>query len=100
MNFGKDQGPERKFQIGNRQSEMTFGDEREMESGLTFNQLICEFEPRHPRQDIADFQLPIADCVQGPTSKVEDQNRRLRTEDQSPRPNRKLAIGNTLGAVA
>ena len=36
------------------------GDEREMESGLTFNQLICEFESRHPRQDIFDFQLPIA----------------------------------------
>ena len=31
-----------------------------MESGLTFNQLICEFESRHPRQDIFDFQLPIA----------------------------------------
>ena len=27
-----------------------FGDEREMESGLTFNQLICEFESRHPCQ--------------------------------------------------
>ena len=25
-----------------------FGDEREMESGLIFNQLICEFESRHP----------------------------------------------------
>ena len=24
------------------------GDEREMESGLIFNQLICEFESRHP----------------------------------------------------
>jgi hypothetical protein len=36
------------------------GDEREMESGLTFNQLICEFESRHPRQNILDFQLPIA----------------------------------------
>jgi hypothetical protein len=26
------------------------GDECEMESRLTFNQLICEFESRHPRQ--------------------------------------------------
>ena len=26
------------------------GDEREMESGLIFNQLICEFESRHPCQ--------------------------------------------------
>ena len=26
------------------------GDEREMESGLNFNQLICEFESRHPCQ--------------------------------------------------
>ena len=25
-------------------------DEREMESGLIFNQLICEFESRHPCQ--------------------------------------------------
>ena len=32
-----------------------FGDEREMESGLIFNQLICEFESRHPRQAIADL---------------------------------------------
>jgi hypothetical protein len=46
------------------------GDEREMESGLIFNQLICEFESRHPRQDIFDCQLPIADWfkVQRPTS--------------------------------
>ena len=29
-----------------------FGDEREMESGLTFNQLICEFESRHPYQTL------------------------------------------------
>lgn len=29
---------------------MLLGDEREMESGLIFNQLICEFEPRHPCQ--------------------------------------------------
>jgi hypothetical protein len=41
-----------------------FGDEREMESGLTFNQLICEFESRHPRHVISD--LPIADCQFGP----------------------------------
>ena len=26
----------------------SLGDEREMESGLIFNQLICEFESRHP----------------------------------------------------
>ena len=26
-----------------------------MESGLTFNQLICEFESRHPRQQISDL---------------------------------------------
>ena len=31
-----------------------------MESGLTFNQLICEFESRHPRQNICDCQLSIA----------------------------------------
>jgi hypothetical protein len=43
--------------IGNWQSAIgnDFGDEREMESGLIFNQLICEFESRHPRQDIFDF---------------------------------------------
>ena len=28
------------------------GDEREMESGLSFNQLICEFESRHPCQTL------------------------------------------------
>ena len=28
----------------------TNGDEREVESGLIFNQLICEFESRHPCQ--------------------------------------------------
>lgn len=37
------------------------GDEREMESGLIFNQSICEFESRHPCQFISDCQLPIAD---------------------------------------
>jgi hypothetical protein len=31
-----------------------------MESGLIFNQLNCEFESRHPRQDIFDFRLPIS----------------------------------------
>ena len=31
-------------------STRTSGDEREMESGLIFNQLICEFESRHPCQ--------------------------------------------------
>jgi hypothetical protein len=31
-----------------------------MESGLIFNQLICEFESRHPCQDI--FDSPIANC--------------------------------------
>src|SRR5882724_11948424 len=35
------------------------GDEREMESGLIFNQLICEFESSHPCQDILDLRLPI-----------------------------------------
>jgi len=29
---------------------MDHGDEREVESGLTFNQLICEFESRRPCQ--------------------------------------------------
>ena len=28
------------------------GDEREMESGLIFNQLICKFDSRHPYHDI------------------------------------------------
>jgi hypothetical protein len=41
--------------IGNWQLESAIGnlpgDEREMESGLTFNQLICEFESRHPRHE-------------------------------------------------
>jgi hypothetical protein len=32
-----------------------------MESGLTFNQLICEFESRHPRHDIFNCQLSIVD---------------------------------------
>ena len=32
-----------------------------MESGLTFNQLICEFESRHPRQNISDCRLPNSD---------------------------------------
>ena len=33
-----------------------------MESGLIFNQLICEFESRHPCQTIpiANFRLPIS----------------------------------------
>jgi hypothetical protein len=31
-------------------TKISFGDEREMESGLIFNQLICEFESRHPCQ--------------------------------------------------
>ena len=38
---------------GNYRSSSSFsiaGDEREMESGLIFNQLICEFESRHPCQ--------------------------------------------------
>jgi len=34
-----------------------------MESGLIFNQLICEFESRHPCQIIADCQLPIDDRI-------------------------------------
>jgi hypothetical protein len=33
----------------NPKPKTTLGDEREMESGLTFNQLICEFESRRPR---------------------------------------------------
>ena len=38
------------------------GDEREVESGLIFNQLICEFESRHPCQkNIVDCQVPISD---------------------------------------
>ena len=37
------------------------GDEREMESGLIFNQLICEFESRHPRQANVNFGLRIAE---------------------------------------
>lgn len=32
-----------------------------MESGLIFNQLICEFESRHPCQILFDPRLPIAD---------------------------------------
>jgi hypothetical protein len=32
-----------------------------MESRLIFNQLICEFESRHPCHSIANFRLPIAD---------------------------------------
>ena len=32
------------------------GDEREMESGLNFNQLICEFESRHPCQFAGDAE--------------------------------------------
>lgn len=32
-----------------------------MESGLIFNQLICEFESRRPCQIIFDCQLPISD---------------------------------------
>src|SRR6185295_9578077 len=39
----------------------THWDECEMESGLIFNQLICEFESRHPCQNIFDCRLPIAD---------------------------------------
>lgn len=35
-----------------------------MESGLIFNQLICEFESRHPRQIIVDCRMSIADCSQ------------------------------------
>ena len=31
-----------------------------MESKLTFNQLICEFESRRPRQNIYDFSLQIS----------------------------------------
>ena len=34
-----------------------------MESGLTFNQLICEFESRHPRVylrfEISDFPVDL-----------------------------------------
>ena len=47
--------------IGNRQSKIdnASGDEREMESGLIFNQLICEFESRRPCQIIAEGQKPI-----------------------------------------
>jgi hypothetical protein len=41
----------RQLAIGNQQC---FGDEREMESGLIFNQLICEFESRRPCQDICE----------------------------------------------
>ena len=40
-----------------------------MESGLIFNQLICEFESRHPCQSIVDFQLPIADWPSAATKK-------------------------------
>ena len=36
--------------MGSNPSASTNGDEREMESGLIFNQLICEFESRHPCQ--------------------------------------------------
>ena len=32
-----------------------------MESGLIFNQLICEFESRHPCQVISDCQFVICD---------------------------------------
>jgi hypothetical protein len=47
------------LQFGNE-----FGDEREVESGLTFNQLICEFESRRPRQEYCRwFDLPISDCL-------------------------------------
>ena len=35
---------------GSNPSGSTNGDEREMESGLIFNQLICEFESRRPCQ--------------------------------------------------
>ena len=34
-----------------------------MESGLIFNQLICEFESRHPCQVIIDCRMSIADDV-------------------------------------
>ena len=66
------------------------GDEREMESGLIFNQLICEFESRHPCQKdcrFVDCRLPI-----GPTSNVQCpsvQRQRPKAKDQVPRP-----IGN------
>ena len=39
-----------KLETRNTKLETVFGDEREMESGLIFNQLICEFESRHPCQ--------------------------------------------------
>jgi hypothetical protein len=42
------------------------GDEREMESGLIFNQLICEFESRHPYQRILDFRFLIFDWPKRP----------------------------------
>jgi len=41
-----------------------------MESGLTFNQLICEFESRHPYQNIFDFRLPIADLFIFPQQSI------------------------------
>jgi hypothetical protein len=34
-----------------------------MESGLIFNQLICEFESRHPCQIIADCPLQAQSLV-------------------------------------
>ena|GEM_PF-5909229 len=38
-----------------------------MESGLTFNQLICEFESRHPYHD---FYAPVAQLEERDASNV------------------------------
>ena len=45
---------------------MDHGDEREVESGLIFNQLICEFESRHPCQVFA----PVAQLEERDASNV------------------------------
>ena len=46
---------------------MDHGDEREMESGLIFNQLICEFESRRPCQIL---NAPVAQLEEHDASNV------------------------------